>query len=176
MEEKLKSKTMFEGRLFKVTLDLVELPHGLTVEREIVHHRGSVDIIPFTDDGKIIMVRQFRYPVGEMLLEIPAGTLEPGEDPVRCAARELTEETGYTARDLKPLGRVFLAPGYCTEKIHLFLARGLRKGRQLTEADEKITVELIDVRDLADKIHRGEIVDAKTICGIYLAEPFIKDV
>ena len=172
----MRSRTVFEGRLFRVSLDVVKLSHGLTVEREIVHHRGSVGVIPCTDDGKIVMVRQFRYPAGEALLEIPAGTLEPGEDPVRCAARELTEETGYTAEDLKPLGQVFLAPGYCTERIHLFLASGLRKGRQITEADEKITVELMDVRDVAYKIRRGEIVDAKTICGIYLAEPFIKGV
>lgn len=168
--EKSRSITVFEGRLFKVTLDKVELPNGVTVERETVHHRGSVGIVALTDDGRIVMVRQFRYPAGKELLEIPAGTLEPGEDPVHCAARELSEETGYIAEHLEPLGEIFLAPGYCTERIHLFLARSLKTGRQLTDIDEKITVELIDVEDIADKIRREEIVDAKTICGIYLAK------
>ncbi|MEM2123680.1 MAG: NUDIX hydrolase [Candidatus Bathyarchaeia archaeon] len=171
MEERLRSRTVFRGRLFKVSLDQVELSNGITVEREVVHHRGSVGVVPLTDDGKIVMVRQFRYPAGKELLEIPAGTLEPGEDPVHCAVRELTEETGYIAEQLEPLGQVFLCPGYCTERIHLFLARGLRKGRQLTDIDEKITVELIDLGDVADKIRGGEIADAKSICGIYLMEP-----
>lgn len=173
MERRLESKTVFEGRLFKVTLDKAELSNGVIVEREIVHHRGSVGIVPLTDDRKIVMVRQFRYPIGKELLEIPAGTLELGEDPLHCARRELVEETGYTAEEFKPLGQVFLAPGYCTEMIHLFLARGLGRERQLTDMDEEIKVELVDIKDLASKVLRGEIVDAKTICGIHLMKPLI---
>lgn len=173
MERELESKIIFEGKLFKVTLSKAELSNGAIIEREIVHHRGSAGIVPVTEDRKIVMVRQFRYPAGKELLEIPAGTLEPGEDPLHCARRELVEETGYTAEEFKPLGEIFLAPGYCTEKIHLFLARGLEKRRQLTDIDEEIKVELMSIEELANKIRRGEIVDAKTICGIYLTEHLI---
>ena len=172
MEINLDSKTVFNGRLFKVTVDKVKLSHEREVTREVVHHRGAVGIIPFTQN-KIVLVRQYRYPIKKVLFEIPAGTLEKNEEPIVCAKRELSEETGYRADSFKYLGDIFIAPGYCTEKISLYFAEALEKGQQRSEEDEDIKVELFDLKEVIEKIHCGDIRDAKTICGIYLAKPLM---
>lgn len=170
MEINLDSKTVFNGRLFNVTVDKVKLSHEREVTREVVHHRGAVGIIPFTQNNKIVLVRQYRYPVKKMLFEIPAGTLEKNEEPIECAKRELIEETGYRAKRFKYLGDIFIAPGYCTEKISLYFAETLEQGQQLSEEDEDIQVVLFDLKEITEKIHCGDIIDAKSICGIYLAK------
>ena len=152
-----------------MTVDKVKLSNEREVTREVVHHRGAVGIIPFTQN-KIVLVRQYRYPVKKMLFEIPAGTLEKDEEPIVCAKRELSEETGYRANRFKYLGDIFIAPGYCTEKISLYFAEALEKGHQLSEEDEDIKVELFDLKEVIEKIRCGDIIDAKSICGIYLAK------
>ncbi len=173
MEKTIESKLIFDGKLFEIRIDKIRLANGLIVNREIVHHRGSVGIIALQDEKKVVMIRQFRYPAGMNLLEIPAGTLEPNEEPLECAKRELIEETGYQAKSFQPLGEIYLAPGYCTEKIHLFFATNLEKIGQSTEVDEKISVELLHFDEVISKIHERKIIDSKSISGIYLASPLI---
>jgi ADP-ribose pyrophosphatase len=167
------SKTVFKGKLFEIKVDRIQTSSGYITDREIVYHRGSVGIIPLIGN-KIVMVRQFRYPTGRDLLEIPAGTLESDEDPIECAKRELIEETGYNAHILHSIGEIYLAPGYCTEKMYLYLAAELEQVAQLTEPDEEIDVELIDIEEVKAKISHGDIIDAKSISGIYLATPFFQ--
>ncbi len=126
LEKALKSKTVWRGRFFAFRSDEVELPDGKVTVRDIVEHPGAVAIIPILSDGRILLVRQYRYAVGKELLEIPAGTMEAGESPQECAKRELSEETGYEAERIMELTRFYTAPGYSSELIHIFVARGLK--------------------------------------------------
>ncbi|MEM2351259.1 MAG: NUDIX hydrolase [Thermoproteota archaeon] len=140
---------------------------GLETIREVVKHPGAVAIIPVKDDGKIILVKQYRLPVDESLIEVPAGTLKEGEGEEECAKRELLEETGYEASLLKRIRSVYLAPGYSTEKITLFIARGLNKRSQKLELDEDIEVLELTPEEVLGMVKDGTIKDAKTIIGIY---------
>src|SRR5262249_53704279 len=132
------SQSIYEGRIVHLRVDTVRLPNGKESKREIVAHRGAVCIVPVRDDGKILLVQQFRLAAGKTLLEIPAGTLEEGEGPALCAERELEEETGYRAAKLVPLFQAYLAPGYSTELIYAFLATGLTPTQAHTDADENL--------------------------------------
>jgi ADP-ribose pyrophosphatase len=134
--------------------------------REVVEHRGAAAIVPLTRDRNVVLVRQYRYAVGTELLEIPAGTLESGESSEECAVRELEEETGYKAGEIKKIMEVFMVPGYGTERITLYLAEGLVKSQMQTEEDEKITVETIPLSSALEKVRSGEIRDAKSVCGL----------
>jgi len=154
-------------------VDHVAWPDGKTHLREVVEHRGAAAIVPVTQDKNVVLVRQYRYAVGTELLEIPAGTLEPGETPKECAVRELEEETGYKAREFKKIMEVFMVPGYSTEKITLYLAEGLVKSKMQTEEDEKITVETIPLDSALDKVRSGEICDAKSVCGLLRASEIL---
>jgi ADP-ribose pyrophosphatase len=136
--------------------------------REVVEHRGAAAIVPILE-GNVILVRQFRYAASSELLEIPAGTLEPAESPEICARRELEEETGYRCNEIQKILECFVAPGYSTEKIHFFLAKGLKPSKMMTEDDERIKVELLPIASAIEKIRKGEIRDAKTVCGLYRA-------
>lgn len=149
-------------------VDQVELDDGKPTVREVVEHRGAAAIVPLLQD-KVVLVRQFRYAVGSELLEIPAGTLEQGEDPEACAMRELEEETGYKCDKLRKMLECFMAPGYSTEKIHFYLARNLELSKMRTEDDERIQTEAIPIATAMEKIRNGEIHDAKTVCGLYRA-------
>ena len=166
MERTVNSRLIHEGRHFSFLQDEVELPSGLRTHRDIVRHPGAVAIVPFLPDGKIVLVRQYRYAVGKPLLEIPAGTLEEGEDPVECAMRELKEETGYEASELKALLSCYMAPGYSDEIIHFYEARGLREGDMSPEEDESIEVEISELGEILRLIEENVIEDAKTIIGI----------
>src|SRR2546421_610982 len=125
IEKLVESKLIYNGRIVHLYVDTVELPNGKRAQREIVRHTGAVAIVPIDSDGNVVMVRQYRHAAGRVLLEIPAGTLNPGEDPDLCAGRELQEETGYKPGKLRRIGGIHLAPGYSTEFIHLYVATQL---------------------------------------------------
>lgn len=166
----LESKEIFRGRVFEVTLDTIR-EGDKTYQREVVHHPGSAVIIPIFDDGTIALVRQYRHPAVRYLLEAPAGTLNRGEAPEEGAARELEEELGYVAANLEKLTEFFVSPGFCEEKMWVYLARDLTKTQQRLEDDEIVEVVRIPFSQALSMITTGEIDDAKTIIGVMLAAP-----
>jgi len=166
MEKTLSSRLLHEGRSFSFKTDKVELPNGRMTTRDVVDHPGAVAIVPVLNGSRIILVRQFRYAACRELLEIPAGTLEKGEEPDACAARELREETGYKAESMVRLLSCYMAPGYSNEVIHLYVATGLEKGEKETEEDEEIAVEAVGFDEALRMIEENEIEDAKTIVGV----------
>ena len=161
-EKKLSEQYYFEGRIMKARVDEVELPGGGRATREVCEHLGGVGILPIDADGQVLLVRQFRYPFGELLLEIPAGKLDhgPGEDHYACGVRELREETGCTADEITYLGCIYPSPGFLTEVTHLYAARGLHAGEM--QPDEGEFLELV-------RIPADEIRDAKTVAAMYRA-------
>lgn len=170
MERKLDSTPRYHGVIVDVRTDTVRLPNGRTASREVVAHPGGVAILPLTDDGKAILVRQFRYCVGRVLLEVPAGKLEPGEDPRLAALRELEEEVGVIPDRLEYLGGLYLSPGISTEVIHLYLATGLNPGRRHPDEDEFLHVETLPLIDLLEQVLKGEVPDAKTVALVMKAQ------
>jgi len=152
---------VFDGRVIHLDLLEVTLPNGGTARRELVRHPGAVAIVPLIGED-VLMVRQFRVAADQVMLEIPAGTLNPGEDPLTCAERELQEETGYKPGALESLGGIFVAPGYTTEFIHLFMATDLSESRLAMDADEFIEPARMPLRELVAMIERGDIQDGKT--------------
>jgi len=168
--EFLDSKKVFAGRVFDVTVDTVR-EGDATYIREVVHHPGSAVILPAFDDGTIALVRQYRHPALKYLLELPAGTLNTKERPEEGAARELEEELGVVAGKLEKLCEFFVSPGFCGEKMWLYLATDLRETKQQLEDDELIEVVRMPVERALQMITDGEIEDAKTIIGLMLAAP-----
>ena len=166
----ISSRKVFDGRIFKVTVDTVS-EGELTYQREVVHHGGSAVIIPIFDDGTVALVRQYRHPTVRYLLEAPAGTLADGERPEAGAARELQEELGVTAARLDKLSEFFVSPGFCEEKMWVYLATGLTEGNQSLEDDELLEIVRLPIADALEMITSGEIQDAKTIIGLMLAAP-----
>jgi ADP-ribose pyrophosphatase len=166
LERTIRSELLHEGRHFSFLRDEVELPNGYRTYRDTVRHPGAVAIVPVLPDGKVVMVRQYRYAANKELLEIPAGTLEPGEPPLDCALRELKEETGYAAETFKPLLSCYMAPGYSSEVIHFFVARGLMEAVGEPEPDEEIAVERLELEEVLGMIAENVIEDAKTIVGV----------
>ena len=163
-----KVTTLYKGKLFDVALEKVTLPNGVIKNREVVRHPGAAAMVPLLDDGKVVLVKQYRHAVGEFVWEIPAGTLEPDEGPVECAWRELVEETGYEAKNLEKLVEILPAPGYTDEHIHIFLATGLTPAEQNLEDDEILEVQPTTIDTAIQMITHGEIRDAKTIAGLLL--------
>ncbi len=168
MEQVIKSEYVFRGRVLNLRLDTVQLPDGETTLREIAEHRGAVAIVPLDERGQVTLVRQWRAATGRVMLEIPAGTLEPGESPEAGAPRELAEETGLQAARLEFLTRFFPSPGVLSEEMFLYLARGLTRGMQNLMGDEDIEVVELPLDDARARIAAGEIADAKTIIGLLL--------
>jgi len=166
----LKSVEIFRGRVFDVTLDTIR-EGDKTYQREVVHHPGSAVIIPIFEDGTIALVRQYRHPAVRYLLEAPAGTLERGEAPEEGAARELEEELGFVAARLEKLTEFFVSPGFCEEKMWVYLATEMTKTEQKLEEDEIVEVVRIPFSQALSMIATGEIDDAKTIIGVMLAAP-----
>lgn len=164
------SLKVFEGRVVNVTVDTVS-EGELTYQREVVHHNGSAVIVPVFDDGTVALVRQYRHPAVRYLLEVPAGTLAKGERPEIGAARELKEELGLVAARLEKLSEFFVSPGFCEEKMWVYLATELSQGEQALEDDEIIDVVRLPIGDALEMITSGEIEDAKTIIGLILAAP-----
>jgi len=169
-EKTLNSELIYDGRIVHLYKDTVQLPNGDIAKREIIRHSGAVAIVPVDSAGKVVMVRQYRHAIGRILLEIPAGTLKPGEDPALCAERELQEETGFKPGRLQKIGGIFVAPGYSSEFIHLYLATQLIESRLEADADEFIEVEHLTVSDILQRITAGEIADGKTISAVLLAK------
>ena len=174
-EKTIESSRIFEGRIVSLRVDTVELPNGQVTKREVVEHRGAVAIVPMMDHEKVVLVRQFRQPVGRPILEIPAGTLEPNEDPADTARRELAEEIGYYPNKLTEMFHSYLSPGYSTEMLHTYLAEDLQPAQENRDADEFIEIVTVNIRDAVDLIRSGEIIDAKTVCGLLLASRVIKE-
>ena len=143
------------------------LDDNKSTTREVVEHRGAAAIVPITHDKHVVLVRQYRYAVTANLLEIPAGTLEHGETPEQCATRELEEETGYRCNEIKKIMEFFTVPGYSTETIHVYLAKGLTRSEMRTEEDEQIEVEMLPIDRALEKVRSGEIRDAKSICALF---------
>ncbi len=166
---------VYRGRKFSVRVFSARLPDGRRVVKEAVVYPGAVLIIPVLRDGRIVLVRQYRPVVGRWLYELPAGTLEPGEDPEECARRELEEETGYRAEEIFKVFEAFVAPGYSTEKIHVYVARVGARGRQRLDVGEVISgVEAKGIDELVGMVGRGEIEDLKTIAAIMYYKGFLE--
>ena len=166
----ISSQKVFEGRVFNVTVDTVR-EGELTYQREVVHHHGSAVILPIFDDGTVALVRQYRHPAVRYLLEAPAGTLDEGERPDDGAARELQEELGLVAARMEKLSEFFVSPGFCEEKMWVFLATELTQGPQRLEEDEVLEVVRLPIDEALEMITSGEIQDAKTIIALILAAP-----
>lgn len=167
-EKTIDSKEIFNGRIIRVSVDTVQLPNGEQSTREIVKHPGAVGIIPVTPDGKLVLVEQYRKALEKTIIEIPAGKIEPGEDPAICALRELEEETGYGVEKLTYLQPVVTAPGFCDEIVHLYAAENLFKLEHPKAADEDEFVEVLEVtiEEAETLMAKGAICDAKTIIAV----------
>jgi ADP-ribose pyrophosphatase len=173
-EKTLTSRLVYDGKLVKLYRDEVELPDGQRSEREIVRHPGAVAMVPLLPNGEVLLVKQFRAAAQKVLLEIPAGTLEPGEDPLIAAARELQEEIGYKPGKLTRLGAEYTAPGYTTELIYLFLATDLTAASLAADADEFIEVARLPLDAALRRVIAGEIPDGKTQLALLLAARHVR--
>lgn len=172
-EKTMKCDRIYEGKILNLKIETVELPDKKYSKREIIEHPNGVAIIPIIDDNKMIMVRQYRKAVEKIMLEIPAGILEVTEEPREAALRELKEETGYDAEKLKYIMEFYTSPGYCDEKIYLFLAENLKEGEIDLDPEEAVEHEIYSIEELVKMVNRGEIVDSKTIIGINIAQNYL---
>ena len=175
---KQSGRRVYTGRVLNLDVDVVEFPDGTFGELEIFRHPGASAVVPFLtdprgDDPQILLIKQYRYAAGDYMYEIPAGRLDPGEDPVACAHRELREETGCSAASMQHLYTIFTTPGFTDEKIHIFLASDLTQGDAAREADEFLTVEPVKLSRALELVKSGELKDAKTAVGILYAAGFV---
>jgi ADP-ribose pyrophosphatase len=167
LEPTVSTETVFEGKIVSLQIDTVTLPNGKRATREIIRHPGAVAVLAITNEGRVLLVRQFRKPCNRILIEIPAGKLEPGEDPAECAKRELLEETGYRAAEWRHLHSMYTSPGFADELIHLYAATGLEKGVQQLDADEFLDLMEADRSEVKRFLASGDAADAKTIAALY---------
>ena len=167
-EEKINSQKVYEGKILTLNVDKVRLPNGKEAFREVVIHNGGVTIVAQPDPEKIVLIKQFRYPVGKVFWELPAGRLNINEDPVLASKRELKEETGYIANKWEPLGIVYPLPGYSSEVLYFFKATDLIDDEPEPDPDENIEVKVMDLKQAWQMVKDGEIRDAKTISGLSL--------
>ena len=168
-ETLVNSETLLQGSFLHVRRDTVRQPDGRLAQREYVVHPGAVVVIPLADDDRVVVERQYRHPVGRVMLEFPAGKLDPGEDPLRCGQRALLEETGYRAAQWARAGALHLAIAYSTEVIHIYFARGLRGGERKLDDGEFLDVHLMPVDELLAACRKGDVTDAKTLsCCLWL--------
>ncbi|HEX6705898.1 MAG TPA: NUDIX hydrolase [Albitalea sp.] len=165
-EELVSGQQVFQGRMLDVRCDTVRLPNGATATREYIVHPGAVMVIPLLDDGRLVVERQFRYPVGRVMLEFPAGKIDAGEPPLTCAVRELAEETGYRAAEWARAGVLHNAIGYSSEGIEIWLARGLTAGQRGLDDEEFLDVATATLDELLAMAASGELTDAKTLIGL----------
>ncbi|MBM6774485.1 NUDIX hydrolase [Olsenella profusa] len=169
-EHPLTEDVAWTGRIFNVDRLRVELPDGRAAIRDVVRHPGAVAVVALTEDGRICLVRQYRTALGRVTVEIPAGKLAPGEDPLECASRELLEETGMSAQKIAFLTTIASSAGFCDELIHIYMATGLAFGKSDPDADEFINVDLVPLDELIDAVLDGRIEDAKTVVGALVCD------
>jgi ADP-ribose pyrophosphatase len=169
-EHVLDEDVIFRGHVFNVDRLRVRLPDGAEAERDVVRHPGAVAIVALTEDGRICLVRQYRAPLGRVTVEIPAGKLQPGEDPLDCARRELQEETGMKAQKMAFLTTISTSAGFADELIHIYMATGLSLAESSPDADEFINVDLVELPELIDAVLDGRIEDAKTVVGALVCD------
>ena len=172
--ELIRSEMLLQGRTFKLRRDHLKTPDGRETKLEIIEHGGSVIIIPIDADGNMLFVRQYRHAAGEDLLELPAGTRERNEPYEECAAREIREETGMAAGKLEKVGEFYLAPGYSTEFMGVFIATELSHNPLEPDVDEFLTVEKMSVKDAFEMVMRGDMPDAKSLAAFLLAKPYLE--
>jgi ADP-ribose pyrophosphatase len=163
--EVLSTNVLHRFRIFAIVEQVLRLPSGRTVTRQVVHHPGAVVIVPQLAEGRLLLIQQYRFAVGETVLEFPAGTIEPGETPLACGRRELLEETGYRADHWHPLGTIYSSPGFCDEQLHLLLASGLVPEHAAGDEDEILEVKRLTVPEVEQAIADGTLVDAKSIAA-----------
>ncbi|MFQ5879581.1 MAG: NUDIX hydrolase [Dehalococcoidia bacterium] len=168
-ERVLESRYLYRGHVLNLRLDTIAMPSGHVASREVVEHSQTVAIVPRDEEGNLLLVRQYRLPAQRALLEIPAGGVDAGETAAEAVQRELQEETGYRAREIRRLGGFYVAPGYCSEYIHVFLATGLEPSRLAADADEELELVRMPLEEALALVRRGEIEDAKSIIGLLLA-------
>ena len=165
-EQTLSSQTICEGKIITVKVDEARLPNGVAARREVVEHPGGVCVLALCEDGMVPLVRQFRYPLGDVLLELPAGKLEYGEEPRPAAIRELGEEVGLEPAELIDLGYMHVSPGFCNERIYLYLARELKTVPVHPDEDEFLDIVYLPFETLVERVMSGEITDAKTVAAV----------
>lgn len=173
-EKTISSDKIYTGKVVSLRLDTVEIPGKGYQKREIVEHGGTVGIVALTEDKKLILVKQFRKPIEKVIWELPAGKLEIGENPKECAIRELKEETGYSAENIKLIHKFFTSAGFSNEKLYIYLATGLIKGDTHFDEDEFLDIFEVDFNEAYDLVLNNEVEDAKTSIGILLAKELIE--
>jgi ADP-ribose pyrophosphatase len=167
--------TLHHGRVFKLVRENVTLPNDVTIDLDIIRHPGASAMVPLAENNCAILIKQYRHATGDFIWEIPAGTLNPGETPLECAKRELTEETGFSADEWQKLGEITPVPGYSDERIHIFLAAELSSANQKLDKDEVLSVQEVNLDDAIEMIYAGVIQDGKTIAGLLLANHWLKE-
>ena len=167
--KRLVRRELWKGSIGRFGEEEIELPDGRRITLAVLQHPGACAVVPMLDDGRVVMLRQYRYAAGETLWEVPAGKLDPGESREACAHRELAEETGYTAGKLISLGSIFTTPGFCDERIHLYLARELRPGKQALGSNETLECTTLRFEDAIELAESGEITDAKSVIALLRA-------
>lgn len=166
-EKTISRRIIYQGRILNLRIDRVKLPGGKISFREIVEHPGAVGIIPLLPDNRIVLVKQYRKPIEKITYEIPAGTLKGKEDIFSCAKRELAEETGYQAGQIKKVLTYYPSPGFCNEILHLFLACNLRKGKIKLDEDELVSVKIVSLKKAEEMIKKGQINDSKSVIALF---------
>ncbi|MFZ6774518.1 NUDIX domain-containing protein [Undibacterium sp. SXout7W] len=174
-EKKLHGTVAYEGSFLRVQRDSVSLPDGKTATREYIKHPGAVVIIPVLDDGKVLLEKQFRYPLGKVFIEFPAGKIDIGEDPLDCAKRELREETGYTALDWQHLCTIHNAIAYSDEHLEIYIARGLREGFKSLDDGEFLETFTATPKQMMEWVRQGDITDVKTVIGTFWLEKILSN-
>ena len=175
MSTKVNNRTIvYHGKVFELIRENVTLENGTTTDVEFIEHPGATAVIPFLDDKRIVLLKQYRHALKKYIWEIPAGTLDPQEEIINCAKRELIEETGYSAAQWHRLGEITPEPGYSDERIHIFLATELQPADQNLDEDEVIQVQAVDFLKALEMMGDGEIQDAKSIAGLFLASQWLK--
>jgi ADP-ribose pyrophosphatase len=169
-ETRIDGELAYDGSFLKVSRDRVTLPNGAITHREYIRHPGAVVILPVLDDGTILLERQFRYPNAQVFVEFPAGKIDPGEDPLVCAKRELLEETGYSATDWQFVATIHNAIAYSDEHLDIYLARGLTAGQAQLDEGEFVEIFTCTLDDLLARVRSGEVTDVKTIIGAFWLE------